>query len=120
MITMIVIRFDFDEIINTMILKIDFCGCRGCSVILYIAARELNTQAYNVEDVLVEAAQNASTKLHSVSSSLSSAEGIVVQYSVPLASAINSTAVKLNSTAAVVSDKVFVNKKTYQQVFKIM
>ncbi|KAG0570264.1 hypothetical protein M758_6G143600 [Ceratodon purpureus] len=92
----------------------------GASVILLIAGRRFNSQVYNVEDVLIKAAQNATDNLHNVSSTLGSVKNIVQPYNQQMYVSLNSTETKLDSLAGVVNDKVFVNKKTYQKVFKIV
>jgi predicted neutral ceramidase superfamily lipid hydrolase len=89
-------------------------------VILLIAGRKFNFQASNVENVLVGAAQNATDNLHNVSATLGSVKLIVQSYNQDLFATLNSTEASLDSLAGVVSDKVFVNKKTYQKVFKIV
>lgn len=92
----------------------------GASVILLIAGRKFNSQASNVEDVLVGAAQNATDNLHNVSATLGSVKLIVQSYNQDLFATLNSTEASLDSLAGVVSDKVFVNKKTYRKVFNIV
>jgi hypothetical protein len=93
----------------------------GSSVILLIAARRLNSQVNNVENVLLEAAQNATDTIHNVSSTLNNVKGVVLPYNQQLYTSLDSTQTKLDSLAVVVSDKAFVKyKKTYQMVFKIV
>lgn len=92
----------------------------GCSVVLFVACKKFTSQAYNVEDVLVEAAQNATDNIHSVTATLDDVKGVVRPYDLALFGTLNSTETKLNSLALVVHEKVFVNKKTYQLVFKII
>nr|XP_024397762.1 uncharacterized protein LOC112292982 isoform X2 [Physcomitrium patens] len=92
----------------------------GASVILLIASRKFNSQVYNVQDVIVGAAQNATDNIRNVSASLHAVKDIVLPYNQPLYQTLNRTETKLDSLALVVSEKVFVNKKTYQKVFKIV
>ncbi|KAG0626238.1 hypothetical protein M758_2G113500 [Ceratodon purpureus] len=92
----------------------------GCSVVLFVACKKFTSQAYNVEDVLVEAAQNATENIHSVTATLDNVKEIVLPYNRNLYLTLNSTEMKLNSLAGVVNEKVFVNKKTYQKVFNII
>lgn len=89
-------------------------------MVLYIASRDFNKQAYNVEDVLLAAANNATASIHNVSATLTSVETTVRPYSSSLADTLNSTNAKLDSEASVVQDKVLVNKQTYKKVFKIV
>ena len=89
-------------------------------MILLIAGQKFNSQVYNVEDVLIEAAQNATNTIHNVSATLYSVKLIVQPYDNQMYTSLNATEAKLDSLAGVVSDKVFVNKKTYQKVFTIV
>lgn len=89
-------------------------------MVLFVACKKFTSQAYNVEDVVVDAAQNATDNIHSVSATLDDVKGVVRPYDLALFGTLNSTETKLNSLALVVHEKVFVNKKTYQLVFKIM
>lgn len=73
-----------------------------------------------MEDVLVEAAHNATDDIHSVAATLDNVKDIVLPYNPELYRTLNSTERKLDSLAVVVNEKVFVNKRTYQKVFKIM
>jgi hypothetical protein len=93
----------------------------GSSVILLIAARRLTSQVNNVEDVLLEAAQNATDTLHNVSSTLGNVKGVVLPYNQQLYTSLDSTQTKLDSLAVVVNEKAFVKyRKTYQMVFNIV
>jgi len=89
-------------------------------VVLFVACKKFTAQAYNVQDVLVEAAHNATENIYSVTDTLAHVKGIVLPYNPELSSSLNSTETKLNSLAVVVNEKVFVNKKTYQKVFRLM
>lgn len=87
---------------------------------MFVACKRFTAQVYNVEDVIVEAAQNATDSIHSVTDTLGDVKDIVLPYNRELYHSINSTQAKLNSLALVVTNKVFVNKKLYQRIFKIM
>ena len=89
-------------------------------MVLLIAGRRFNSQVYNVEDVLIQAAQNATDNLHNVSATLGNVKLIVQPYNQQLYASLGSTETKLDSLANVVNDKVFVNKQTYQKIFEIV
>lgn len=89
-------------------------------MVLFVAWKKFSAQAYNVEDVVVEAARNATDSIHGVSDTLAQVKVIVLPYNRQLYRSLNSTETKLNSLASVVNEKVFVNKRTYQKIFKIM
>jgi hypothetical protein len=93
----------------------------GCGVVLYIASKECKNKAYNVEDVILEAAQNATTSITTVSSKLASVQATLQPYSsASFVTSVNSIETTLNKTAANVQSKVLVNKKTYKQIVQIM
>lgn len=92
----------------------------GSSVVLFIACKNFTSQAYNVEDVIVDAAQNATNAVYTVSDTLNEVKGNVLPYNRQLYRTLNSTESQLVSIADLVNEKVFVNKKTYQKVFKIV
>jgi hypothetical protein len=90
-------------------------------VVLYIASKECKNKAYNVEDVILEAAQNATTSITTVSSKLASVQATLQPYSsASFVTSVNSIETTLNKTAANVKSKVLVNKKTYKQIVQIM
>lgn len=95
-------------------------NCSGSSVVLFIACKNFTSQAYNVEDVIVDAAQNATNAVYTVSDTLNEVKGNVLPYNRQLYRTLNSTESQLVSIADLVNEKVFVNKKTYQKVFKIV
>ncbi len=96
-------------------------GCRGCGVVLYIASKECKDKAYNVEDVILEAAQNATNSITTVSSKLASVQATLQPYSsASFVTSVNSIETTLNKTAANVQSKVLVNKKTYKRIVQIM
>jgi hypothetical protein len=93
----------------------------GCGVVLYIASKECKNKAYNVEDVILEAAQNATNSITTVSSKLASVQATLQPYSsASFVTSVNSIETTLNKTAADVQSKVLVNKKTYKQIVQIM
>jgi hypothetical protein len=91
----------------------------GCVVILYIVSKECKTEAYDVEDVILEAAQNATDSIHTVSSKLASVQVILQPY-YGIMSSVNTIEVTLNRTANDVQSKVLTNKETYKHVVQIM
>ncbi|CAM6058605.1 unnamed protein product [Sphagnum tenellum] len=93
----------------------------GCGVVLYIASKECKDKAYNVEDVILEAAQNATNSITTVSSKLASVQATLQPYSSPsFVTSVNSIETTLNKTAANVQSKVLVNKKTYKRIVQII
>jgi hypothetical protein len=93
----------------------------GCGVVLYIASKECKDKAYNVEDVILEAAQNATNSITTVSSKLASVQATLQPYSsASFVTSVNSIETTLNKTAADVQSKVLVNKKTYKRIVQIM
>jgi ABC-type sugar transport system permease subunit len=91
----------------------------GCVVILYIVSKECKTEAYDVEDVILEAAQNATDSIHTVSSKLASVQVILQPY-YGIMSSVNTIEVTLNRTANDVQSKVLTNKETYKHVVQII
>jgi hypothetical protein len=90
-------------------------------VVLYIASKECKDKAYNVEDVILEAAQNATNSITTVSSKLASVQATLQPYSsASFVTSVNSIETTLNKTAADVQSKVLVNKKTYKRIVQIM
>jgi hypothetical protein len=87
-------------------------------VVLYIASQECKTEAYDVEDVILEAAQNATDSIHTVSSKLASVQVILQPYGIM--ASVNTIEVTLNRTANDVQSKVLTNKETYKHVVQIM
>ncbi len=88
---------------------------------LYIASKECKDKAYNVEDVILEAAQNATNSITTVSSKLASVQATLQPYSsASFVTSVNSIETTLNKTAANVQSKVLVNKKTYKRIVQIM
>ncbi|KAH8940848.1 hypothetical protein BDL97_14G006100 [Sphagnum fallax] len=93
----------------------------GCGVVLYIASKECKDKAYNVEDVILEAAQNATNSITTVSSKLASVQATLQPYSsASFVTSVNSIETTLNKTAANVQSKVLVNKKTYKRIVQII
>jgi hypothetical protein len=89
--------------------------------VLYIASKECKDKAYNVEDVILEAAQNATNSITTVSSKLASVQATLQPYSsASFVTSVNSIETTLNKTAANVQSKVLVNKKTYKRIVQIM
>ncbi len=80
---------------------------------------ECKTEAYDVEDVILEAAQNATDSIHTVSSKLASVQVILQPY-YGIMSSVNAIEVTLNRTANDVQSKVLTNKETYKHVVQIM
>ncbi len=88
---------------------------------LYVSIQEFKSQAIDVEDVVLEAAQNATNSIHTVSAQIASVETILQPYGSPsFVASLNSIENTLSQQANDVESKVLVNKKTYKHVVDIM
>ncbi len=88
---------------------------------LYVSIQEFKSQATDVEDVVLEAAQNATDSIHTVSAQIASVETILQPYSSPsFLTSLNSIENTLSQQANDVESKVLVNKKKYKHVVDIM
>ncbi len=88
---------------------------------LYVSIQEFKSQATDVEDVVLEAAQNATNSIHTVSAQIASVETILQPYSSQsFLTSLNSIENTLSEQANDVESKVLVNKKTYKHVVDIM
>jgi hypothetical protein len=93
----------------------------GCIVALYVSIQEFKSQTTDVEDVVLEAAQNATNSIHTVSAQIASVETILQPYSSPsFLASLNSIENTLSEQANDVESKVLVNKKTYKHVVDII
>ncbi|CAM6010905.1 unnamed protein product [Sphagnum balticum] len=93
----------------------------GCIVALYVSIQEFKSQTTDVEDVVLEAAQNATDSIHTVSAQIASVETILQPYSSPsFVASLNSIENTLSEQANDVESKVLVNKKKYKHVVDIM
>ncbi len=93
---------------------------RGSAAVLFLASREFNTQAYNVEDVIVAAADNATASIHTVSATFSGVQSALQTNFSNFVATLNSTATDLDNQASFVQSKLVVNKKSYKEVIHIM
>jgi hypothetical protein len=93
---------------------------RGSAAVLFLASREFNTQAYNVEDVIVAAAENATASIHTVSATFSGVQSALQTNFSNFVATLNSTATDLDNQASFVQSKLVVNKKSYKEVIHIM
>jgi hypothetical protein len=90
-------------------------------VALYVSIQEFKSQATDVEDVVLEAAQNATNSIHTVSAQIASVETILQPYSSQsFLTSLNSIENTLSEQANDVESKVLVNKKTYKHVVDII
>jgi hypothetical protein len=93
---------------------------RGSAAVVFLASREFNTQAYNVEDVIVAAADNATASIHTVSATFSGVQSALQTNFSNFVATLNSTATDLDNQASFVQSKLVVNKKSYKEVIHIM
>ncbi|KAH9574676.1 hypothetical protein CY35_01G071400 [Sphagnum magellanicum] len=92
----------------------------GSAAVLFLASREFNTQAYNVEDVIVAAADNATASIHTVSATFSGVQSALQTNFSNFVATLNSTATDLDNQASFVQSKLVVNKKSYKEVIHII
>ncbi len=90
-------------------------------MVLYVSIHKFKSQATDVEDVVLEAAQNVTNSIHTILAKIASVETILQPYSSPsFLASHNSIENTLSEQANNVESKVLVNKKTYKHVVDIM